>query len=140
MLSKSWLYLNLTSILAGDAAAGPVVFTAGGERYPLTPQLLDVRTDWGAAVAKAARTGGGSLLARGFRRLGLRLFPQDIHPAPTAYAAGVAYELSKLSSAVDADRRDARLVRHGLRFAVVAGSPGRTLDTQAAALTIVVVP
>ena len=74
---------------------------------------------------------------RGYRRLALKLFPADVTPTARASDAALAYELAQISAVTDRASRDARLVRHGLRFAVVPGASGRLLDREAAADLIV---
>ena len=55
------------------------------ESGSLDAMLLDLATlgvvaDWGAAVDSALRNGGGIGIVRGYRRLSLQLFPQDVMP------------------------------------------------------------
>ena len=58
----------------------PVVFTAGGEEYPITATTLGVEADWAAAIESAAREGEGFGPVRGFRRLQTRFFGAEIAP------------------------------------------------------------
>ena len=115
----------------------PVTFTAGGKQFRLTAKQLGVVADWGAAVDTAARNGGGIGIVRGYRRLSLELFPQDLAPPTHAYDAGLDYELQLITKAVNAPARDARLVRRGLHITIAGGSSGRTLDRTAAREEIV---
>jgi vancomycin resistance protein YoaR len=110
----------------------PVTFSAGGKHFRLTAKQLGVVADWGAAVDSAVRNGGGIGIVRGYRRLSLELFPQDLAPPVRAYDAGLDYELELLAQAVNAPARDARLVRRGLHITIAAGSSGRTLDRSVA--------
>jgi vancomycin resistance protein YoaR len=106
----------------------PITFTAGGKRFRVTARSLGVVADWGAAVDAAARQGGGIGIVRGYRRLSLELFPQDVSAATRAYDPALDYELGLMGRAVDRPHRDARLVRRGLHVTIAAGMTGRTLD------------
>ncbi len=132
--------LNARRLLEGRAAAladVPVTFTAAGRRFRLTPREVGVRVDWAAAVAAAARQGGGFGLVRGYRRLGLQLFGEPLSPPVASYGAAVDYELGRIGRAVDSPQRAARLVRRGLRVTVLPGAAGRRLDLAAARTAIV---
>jgi vancomycin resistance protein YoaR len=115
----------------------PVVFTSGTERFSLTPRQLGVQVDWAAAVANAQKQGAGFGFVRGYRRLELEFFPQDLVPPISAYDAALTYELELLSKAVDRPHQEARLVRRGLHITIAAGTTGRALDKQAAREVIV---
>lgn len=115
----------------------PVTFTAGGKRFRVTARTLGVAADWGAAVDLAMKQGGGFGIVRGYRRLGLELFPQHVAPPTHAYDAALDYKLGLIARAVDAPHRDARLVRRGLRITIAAGSTGRSLDRAGARQAIV---
>jgi vancomycin resistance protein YoaR len=110
----------------------PVVFTAGTKRFSLTPRQLGVEVDWATAVANARKHGDGFGFVRGYRRLELEFFPQDLVPPLRAYDAALTYELELLAKAIDRPQREARLVRHGLHISIAAGATGRSLDRQAA--------
>jgi vancomycin resistance protein YoaR len=115
----------------------PVVFTAGGKRFSLTPRQLGVEVDWATAVANARKQGDGFGFVRGYRRLELEFFPQDLVPPIRAYDAALTYELELLARAVDRPHREARLVRRGLHITIAAGATGQSLDKQAAREVIV---
>jgi vancomycin resistance protein YoaR len=115
----------------------PVTFSAGGKQFRLTAKQLGVVADWGAAVDSAAKSGGGIGIVRGYRRLSLELFPQDLAPPTRAYDAGLDYEMQLIAKAVNAPARDAALVRRGLHITIAGGSSGRTLDRTAARAEIV---
>src|SRR3954471_18151077 len=115
----------------------PVVFTFGSRKFPITPKQLDVRVDWKAAVANAEEHGGGFGFVRGYRRLELEFFPQDLVPPMQAYEPALNYKLDLLAASVNAPHREARLVRRGLHITIAAGATGRTLDRAAARHTIV---
>jgi vancomycin resistance protein YoaR len=115
----------------------PVTFRVGTHRFRLTPRQMGVRIDWGAAVASAERQGGGFGFVRGYRRLGLEIFPEDLVPPSRAYDAAMQYELGLIARAVGRPHREARLVRRGLHVSIVPGATGMVLDRPAARRTIV---
>ncbi len=115
----------------------PVTFVSGSQQFTVTPKALGVDVDWGAAVATAERQGGGFGFVRGYRRLELEFFPDDLVPPVRAYNAALTYELGLIAKAVDTPHREAKLVRRGLHISIAAGATGRLLD-RAAAREIVV--
>jgi len=118
-------------------AGVPVTFVSDTQRFSIRPEELGVTPDWARAVSAAARKGDGIGIVRGFRRLGLRLFPVDIEPVVHSYEAGVNYEVGLLGSKIDRPHQEARLLRHGLTIDPVPGRSGRLLDRHAAARVIV---
>jgi vancomycin resistance protein YoaR len=116
---------------AARLATVPLVFTAGDRRFRLSPRQLGVRVDWAAAVTDAQRHGDGFGFVRGYRRLELQFFPEDLAPPTRAYNAAVNYEVGVLAKAVDRPRRDARLVRRGLHITIASGATGRALNRNA---------
>ena len=115
----------------------PVVFTAGGERYPIKTASLDVEADWSAAVATAMSEGAGFGPVRGYKRLQTRFLGTDIAPPVRVYTAALEYKLRQLAKKIDRGHVEAKLVRRGLTIAVVPGQVGRTLERKAAGATIV---
>jgi len=115
----------------------PVVFTAGGERYPIKATTLGVEADWAAAIKLAAREGEGFGPVRGFRRLQARFFGAEIAPPVQAYGAALDFKLAGLAQAIDHRHVEATLVRRGLAIEVVSGQPGRRLDREDAGVRIV---
>ena len=115
----------------------PVVFTAGGERYPIKATTLGVEADWAAAIETAAREGEGFGPVRGFRRLQARFFGAEISPPVQAYGAALDFKLDGLAQAIDQSHVEAKLVRRGLGIELVPGQSGRMLDREAAEATIV---
>ena len=109
----------------------PVVFTGAGRRFRLSPRQLGVHVDWAAAVTDAQRQADGFGFVRGYRRLELQLFPEDLAPPTRAYNAAVNYEVGVLAKAVNRSQRDARLVRRGLHVTIASGATGRALDRSA---------
>ncbi|MGN6796675.1 MAG: VanW family protein [Gaiellaceae bacterium] len=110
----------------------PITFSAGGQKFRLTAKRLGIAADWGAAVDSAVKNGGGIGIVRGYRRLSLELFPQDLAPATRAYDPGLDYQLGLIAKAVNTPARDAKLVRRGLHITMARGSSGRRLDRAAA--------
>ena len=120
-----------------QVARKPIAFTVGTQQFGMTAVQLGVQPDWHAAVAAAERRGDGFAFVRGYRRIELRLFPTDVSPPVRSSSSAIDYELSRIDSVVARSHRDARLVRRGLRFVIVPGVTGRTLDRSAAARLIV---
>jgi vancomycin resistance protein YoaR len=115
----------------------PVVFTAGGRSWRLRPVNLGVEADWAAAVKLAERHGDGLGPFRGLRRIGVRVFGADVSPPTRVWERALNYDLARMSRVVGTPHRDAAIVLHGLRPAVVPGRTGRGLDRRAAAAAIV---
>jgi vancomycin resistance protein YoaR len=115
----------------------PVVFTAGGERYPIKATSLSVEADWASAIETAAREGEGFGPVRGFRRLQARFFGAEIAPPVQAYGAALDFKLAGLAEAIDRPHVEAKLVRRGLGIEVVPGQAGRRLDQEVAGGRIV---
>jgi len=115
----------------------PVTFTAGANHFRLTPAQLGVQVDWAAAVARAERHGSGYGFLRGYRRLELEVFPQDLVPPRRAYGPGVQYETGLLANEIDTPHREAKLVRRGLHITIAPGATGRELDRTAAERVLV---
>ena len=121
-----------------DAVANsPVVFTAGGRRYPIRPVELGVQPDWKDAVAAAQRQGDGFGPLRGFKRLDVQVFGADVTPPTTVLRGALGYKVSLIARDVDRHARNAAIVRRGLNVFVVPARPGRVLDRTAAERTIV---
>jgi vancomycin resistance protein YoaR len=116
----------------------PVVFSAGTHRWALRPSRLGIRADMAAAVERARDDGGGVWPIRGFKRLGLSLFGDDIVAPTTVWKTALAYKVRAIARVVDRPHRDAALEWRGLRVGVVPGHSGRVLDRDAASKAIVV--
>jgi vancomycin resistance protein YoaR len=129
--------VKLLSSRAAAVERAPVVFTAAGRAFPLTASQLGVEPDWSAAVAAAAAQGEGFGPVQGYKRLGARVFGNDVQPHLRAYDAAVQYKLGQIARAIDREGVDARLVRKGLSIEVVDGQSGRKLDRAAAAAAVV---
>ncbi len=113
-------------------ASVPVVFTFGAQDFPITPRRLGVSVDWAAAVQLAQQQGAGFGFVRGYRRLELEFFPQDLVPPIRAYDAALDYQLQLLAQKVNRPHREARLVRRGLHITIQAGATGHSLNVAAA--------
>jgi vancomycin resistance protein YoaR len=115
----------------------PVVFTAGGEEYPIKATTLGVEADWATAIESAAREGEGFGPVRGFKRLQTRFFGSEIAPPVQAYEAALDFKLAGLARAIDQRHVEAKLVRRGLAVEIVPGQNGRRLARDVAAARIV---
>ncbi|MFL5954367.1 MAG: VanW family protein [Gaiellaceae bacterium] len=122
---------------SASLATVPVRFTVGSRTFRITPRQLDVRVDWRAAVANAEQHGGGFGFVRGYRRLGLEFFPQNLDPPTQAYQPALSYKLDLFGRAVNRPHREAKLVRRGLHITIAAGATGQILDRAAARELIV---
>jgi vancomycin resistance protein YoaR len=122
---------------AASVAQVPVTFTAGDHEWRLRAVSLGVQSDWGAAVKMALDQGDGLGPVRGFRRLGVRVFGSDVTPPTRVLQGALAYEVSRMARTVDRPHRDAAVVLHRLRPAVVPERAGRVLDRPRAADQIV---
>jgi vancomycin resistance protein YoaR len=118
-------------------AAVPVAFRVGSHVWNLEPRRLGVRVDWHAAVDAVRRQGEGFGPLRGFRRLDMRFFGADVAPPTQVYDGALRYWLDQIERTIDARHRDASIVLHGRVPQIVPSRPGRMLDRQAAAATIV---
>ena len=128
---------HLLDARATRLANVPVTFVAAGKTFRIPPRELAVHVDWAATVRQVQRDGGGFGVIRGYRRLGLELFPQSVQPRIESYDAAVNYEVGQLASKIDRPHREASLVRRGLHVSIHAGSTGTVLDREAAKRVIV---
>jgi vancomycin resistance protein YoaR len=115
----------------------PIVFEIGGQKWRLSAAQLGVDPDWDAAVASVRDQGTGFGPIRGFRRLDIRVFGQDVAPPTQVYDTALTYVLNKISREVDSKHREASVVLRGTQPVTVPGRKGRVLDRRAAATTIV---
>src|SRR5207237_872652 len=100
-------------------AEAPVVFTPAGHRRRLRPRQRGVSVDGRAAVASAARQGGGVAPLRGFRRIEMRVFGADVAPPARVYEAALDFELDRFAGAVRQSRREPALRLRGLHPVLV---------------------
>ena len=110
----------------------PVAFTAAGTTTRYSASQLGVEGNWAVAVAQAAKDGGGFWPVRGFKRLVMRIGGDEITPAASSYASAVDFAVGRIARKVNVRQVDASIVRHGLKFSIVPGKVGRTLDRAAA--------
>jgi vancomycin resistance protein YoaR len=121
-----------------QAALGkPVEFVAAGRSFRITAASLGLSPDWSAAVAAARARGDGFGPLRGFKRMKLRLFGSTVAASATYRPGALKAELARIAAAVDRPHREAAIVRHGLKPAVVPATTGRVLDRKAAGTAIV---
>jgi vancomycin resistance protein YoaR len=114
-----------------------VAFVADGTTTSYSASQLGVQADWAAAVAQAQQHDSGFWPVRAFRRLVTSISGYDVTPRLRSYPFSLRYGVTAIARKVDTKHRDASLVRHGLRIAVVPGQPGRTLDRVAAERAVV---
>jgi vancomycin resistance protein YoaR len=115
----------------------PVVFAAGGKRFPIAASELGVQPDWAHALKAARAQGDGFGPVRGIKRLGVQVFGADITPRTQVLGGALQYEVRLIARGVDRPPRDAALVRRGGRIVAVPANPGLALDRTAAQRTIV---
>ena len=115
----------------------PIVFTAAGERFRVTPRQLGIQPDWAGAVSLARRENDGFGPVRGLRRLHTRIFGEEISPRVTVFNGALEYELDQMARAVNRPHVEASLRRRGLHVVVVPGRSGQLFQREAAAETMV---
>jgi vancomycin resistance protein YoaR len=115
----------------------PVVFTAEGHSWRLTPSTFGVKVDWNAAVDAARSEGDGFAPLRGLRRIGVRVFGAEVTTDATAYQSALRYELGRLARVIDRPHREAAIHLKGLHPVLVSERLGARLDRVAAASIIV---
>ena len=114
-----------------------VVFTGAGRRWSIAPAQLAVEADWNAAAAEALDRADGPVPIRGFERLKLRFFGSDVEPPATADQGALDRQLQVIAKQVEVDGREAAIVLRNGRPVVKPGEPSRSLETEAAANTMV---
>jgi vancomycin resistance protein YoaR len=112
---------------AAELASVPVVFRAEQTRWAITPQQLEVRVDWKAAVAEALAVGEGPLPLRGLKRVKVRVFGEDLEPHADYFEAGLAYRVNDMSRRIERPAREASIVLRRLEPVVVPAEAGREL-------------
>ena len=115
----------------------PVSFTAGDQRWDITPAQLGVKVDWAAAIGTAERQGEGFGPVRGYRRLHTRLFGASLAPPVRVYDAALTYTVDRIAEEIAERPREAAIVRKGLVPEIVPARTGRTLDRSASEAVIV---
>ena len=115
----------------------PVVFTARGRTWRITPDSLGVRVGWQEAVEDARREGEGFGPLRGFKRLDVRFFGADVAPQTQVFNGALELELDRIARDVDRPHREPSLRLRGLRPVLVPGRVGIVLDRRLAAEAVV---
>jgi vancomycin resistance protein YoaR len=118
-------------------ADNPIVFTVAGKRFPIRARELGVEPDWARAVQVARRHGDGFGPLRGFKRLGVEVFGEDVIPPTQVLTGALEYKLGLIADAVDSAPRDAALTLRGGRIVAVRARSGYRLDRAGSARTIV---
>ena len=75
----------------------PVVFLAGGKRYPIRPLSWGPARLDGSAVDAAERQGDGFGPIRGFKRLDVQVFGADVTPPTTVLNGALDYQLGLIA-------------------------------------------
>jgi vancomycin resistance protein YoaR len=122
---------------AESLAGTPVSFTAGTQRWDVTPAQLGVKVDWAAAVAAAVQQGDGFGPVRGFRRLHTRFLGAAVAPPTQVYDAALTYTVDKIAAEVAERPREAAIELQDLRPRIVPGRTGRSLNRAAAEAVVV---
>ncbi len=104
---------------------------ADGRTFELKASDLRLQPDWSAAVASARHAGDGFGPLRGFRRLKLRFFGDNLNAGATYDQAALKAEVARIARAVNRRHREAAVVLHGLNPVIVPARPGRVLDRDA---------
>jgi vancomycin resistance protein YoaR len=117
--------------------AKPVSFVAGGQTFELKASSIRLQPDWAASIASARHAGDGFGPLRGFRRLKLRFFGDNVSAKATYDQAALNATLASIAKRIDRPHREAAVVLHGLRAAIVPARAGSVLDRDAAGPTIV---
>jgi vancomycin resistance protein YoaR len=117
--------------------AKPVSFVAGDRTFELKASDIRLEPDWAASIASARHAGDGLGPLRGFRRLKLRFFGDNLSAKATYDQAALNATLARIAKRIDRLHREAAVVLHGLRPAIVPARAGSVLDRDAAGQTIV---
>ena len=111
---------------AAAASRTPVAFTAAG-LAPARARGSSASTSTGsAAVALARRENDGFAPVRGFRRIHMRMFGEEISPRVTVYDGALEYLVARSRKDVDRAHRRRGAQRRGLRIEVVPARTGRS--------------
>ena len=117
--------------------AVPVTFTAGDERWRISPRRVELQVDWRAAVEAARERGDGFGPVQGLRRLEVRFFGTDVTPPTRFYKPALDYYLGRIARGVNEPPRPARVRLRGLKPAIVSERDGVVLHRAAAADVVV---
>jgi vancomycin resistance protein YoaR len=122
---------------SAQLANTPVVLITGNRRWKIAPAKIGLRVNWDAAVQAARRDGDGFGPVRGIRRLGVRFFGSDITPSASVFEPALNVRVGTIARTTNRLHREAAVVLHGLRPAIVPARAGSVLDQEAAKQTIV---
>ena len=122
---------------SSELADVPVVFRTGKRRWLISPSKVGLKVDWRSAVETARRDGDGFGPVRGFRRLRVRFFGEDVIPSAQVFAPALDVRLRTIAAVLNRPHREAALRLEGLRPVVVPARPGRLLDRKAAERAVV---
>jgi vancomycin resistance protein YoaR len=117
--------------------AKPVSFVAAGHTFELKASSIGLQPDWAASIASARQAGDGFGPLRGFRRMKVRFFGANVSMKATYDQAALNATLARIATRIDRHHREAAVVLHGLRAAIVPARAGSVLDRDAAGPTIV---
>jgi vancomycin resistance protein YoaR len=117
--------------------ASPVSFIASGRTLKLKASDIGLRPDWAASTAAARKAGDGLGPLRGLRRLKLRFFGVNVSATAIYDHAALKATLARIAQRIDRPHREAAVVLHGLRPAIVPARAGSVLDRAAAGQAIV---
>ena len=117
--------------------AKPVSFVAAGHTFELKASSIGLQPDWAASIVSARQAGDGFGPLRGFRRLKVRFFGANVSMKATYDQAALNATLARIAKRIDRHHREAAVVLHGLRAAIVPARAGSVLDRDAAGQTIV---
>jgi vancomycin resistance protein YoaR len=122
---------------ARSTLAKPVAFVVAGHTFEIPAAKLGLSPDWSAAVAAARDKGDGFGPLRGFKRMKLRVFGDDVVASATYRPTALKAELARIAKAVDRPHREAAVARRGLKLVIVPATTGRVLDRKEAGAAIV---
>jgi lipoprotein-anchoring transpeptidase ErfK/SrfK len=113
-----------------DPLRRPIVVHRSGERWRLGPKQARIATDLDATVDEAmARSHEGSILERVWRQVRGQRVDARLEPTVTYSKAAVRRLLTRVSTSVDRDPRDAKVSIDGSGVASVPSHPGRKVRT-----------
>ena len=115
----------------------PIRFVAGGHVFQLEASDIRLRPDWAAATAAARQAGDGFGPLRGFRRLKVRFFGDNVAASATFDHTKLKATLAHIAAKVDQPHHEAAIVLRGLRPAIVPARAGHVLDREAAEKAVV---
>lgn len=122
---------------AGKLSWVPVEFRAAGKRFSIAPAQLGVQIDWGAAIESARHDGDALGPLRGFKRLEMRFFGDNVAPLVSHSPLALNRFLSQIARSVNQPAREPAIVLDGSEPSIASGNSGRALNRSTAAGLIV---